>query len=72
MTYSALTRLPLFEPISAVPESVNDGAVPSFVDLVQNFSEFGQPSVQVREGPIRYLISEFWTSGQRQAHSPTK
>ena len=69
MTYSARNTLHLFEPVSAVPESVSDGAVPPFVDLVQNFSEFGQPSVQVWEGPIRYLINEFWTSGQRQAHS---
>ncbi len=69
VTYSARNTLPLFEPVSAVPESASNGAVPPFVDLVQNFSEFGQPSAQVWEGPIRYLINEFWTSGQRQAHS---
>jgi hypothetical protein len=40
-----------------------------FVDVVRNFSEFGRPSAEAREGPIPYLINEFWTSGQRQAHS---
>jgi hypothetical protein len=69
MIRSAPDRLPLFEPDSAFPESVSPGAVRPFVDLVQEFSEFGQPSTQVREGPIPYLINEFWTSGQRQAHS---
>lgn len=60
--------LPLFDPVADVPETGSDRAVP-FVDLVRNFSEFGQPSIEVWEGPIRYLINEFWTSGQRQAHS---
>ncbi len=69
MTYSTLDELPLFEPISAAPESVSDGAVPPFVDLVKAFAEFGRASVQVSEGSIPYLINEFWTSGQRQAHS---
>lgn len=69
MTRSALDRLPLFDPVFPSPESVDHGAVPPFVDVVRDFSEFGQPSTQVREGPIRYLINEFWTSGQRQAHS---
>jgi hypothetical protein len=45
------------------------GISPPFRDLVQDFREFGRPSVQVSEGPVRYLINEFWTSGQRQAHS---
>jgi hypothetical protein len=41
----------------------------TFGELVQEFNQFGQPSVQVWERPVRYLINEFWTSGQRQAHS---
>lgn len=69
MTYSPRKTLPLFdEPVSDVPEFVGDGVVP-FVDLIKNFSEFGQPSVEAWEGPIRYLINELWTAGQRQAHS---
>jgi hypothetical protein len=40
-----------------------------FVDLVRSFSEFGQPSVAIRDGGIDYLINEFWTAAQRQGHS---
>jgi len=69
MIDSALGTLPLFERLSSVPETVSDGAVLPFVDLVRNFSEFGRSSDQVREGAITYVINEFWTSGQRQAHS---
>jgi hypothetical protein len=69
MRSSALNRLPLFDPPSETPESDTDGAARPFVDLVQDFSDFGQTSTESREGPIRYLINEFWTSGQRQAHS---
>ena len=68
MSYSADTLRRFGEPVPDVPEFAPDGATP-FADLVKNFSEFGQPSVEVREGPIRYLINEFWTAGQRQAHS---
>ena len=46
-----------------------DSVRPSFNDLVEAFDQFGQPSVEAREGDVRYLINEFWTSGQRQAHS---
>jgi hypothetical protein len=69
MRPSALNRLPLFEPPYETPESETDVAARPFVDLVQDFSDFGQASTESREGPIRYLINEFWTSGQRQAHS---
>ena len=41
----------------------------TFAELVRDFRQFGEPSAEVWEGPVRYLINEFWTSGQRQAHS---
>lgn len=67
MSYSA-NALPLFdEPVPDVEPVADNGM--SFADLVKNFSEFGQPSIEALEGPIRYLINEFWTAGQRQAHS---
>jgi hypothetical protein len=37
--------------------------------LVRDFSRFGQPTLERHEGSIRYLMNEFWTAGQRQAHS---
>lgn len=69
MTDSTLADLPLFARASAVEESATESASPPFGDLVQDFSAFGQASAEVWEGSIRYLINEFWTSGQRQAHS---
>ncbi|MGH7041126.1 MAG: DNA methyltransferase [Acetobacteraceae bacterium] len=51
------------------PGSANGGAGLPFADLVRDFDRFGQPSAELREGPIRYLVNEFWTSGQRQAHA---
>lgn len=69
MADSALGALPLFQRLPPAPGSVTDSFSPAFDDLVQDFSQFGQPSVQAWEGSIRYLINEFWTSGQRQAHS---
>src|SRR5690348_7475868 len=40
-----------------------------FLESVLNFDEFGAPTRrEVREG-LPYLINEFWTSEQRQAHS---
>jgi hypothetical protein len=69
MTESVLDALPRFVQVSVDAESGIDGGGPDFGDLVQDFSQFGQPTVEVREGPIRYLINEFWTAGQRQAHS---
>jgi hypothetical protein len=41
----------------------------SFADLVRDFREFGPSSVQLAEGPIPYLVNEFWTAGQRQGHA---
>ena len=69
MTDSDLDTLPLFHQSPAPAESASDRKGPPFVDLVHNFSEFGTPTVRVSEGTIPYLINEFWTAGQRQAHS---
>ena len=41
----------------------------SFVDQVRQFRAFGQRSVELSEGDIPYIVNEYWTSGQRQAHS---
>src|SRR3984957_8767374 len=65
----APSALSLFEQPVLDPVSTSDTDARSFVDLVRTFSEFGQPSVAVQDGGIDYLINEFWTAGQRQAHS---
>ena len=69
MPRRAPKRLPLFEPESARAQSPGARDVRAFAEVVSGFSDFGQPSMHVCEGPIPYLINEFWTAGQRQAHS---
>src|SRR5580698_8642139 len=46
-----------------------DQTVQSFIDQIREFRAFGRTSVELQEGAIRYFVNEFWTSGQRQAHS---
>ena len=56
----------LFDTRLANPLPVRSG---SFVDQVRHFRAFGQPCIERNDANIPYLINEFWTSGQRQAHS---
>jgi hypothetical protein len=39
------------------------------VAQIRAFAEFGTPTAETWEGPLRYLVNEFWTAGQRRAHS---
>lgn len=40
-----------------------------FVEEISNFADFGkETSIEEIDG-IRYFVNEFWTAGQRQAHS---
>ena len=61
--------LPLFEQTPLASDQSSDTGDRRFADLVRTFSTFGRPSVAVQDGGINYLINEFWTAGQRQAHS---
>jgi hypothetical protein len=64
-------RRPGFGQLSLAPfdtGDTGDAEERSFVDLVGAFSEFGQRSAAVHDGGIHYLINEFWTARQRQAH----
>jgi hypothetical protein len=63
---SPIGRFPLFEQDSLHSSDTGDR---SFVDVVRTFSQFGQASVAVLDGGVNYLINEFWTGRQRQAHS---
>jgi hypothetical protein len=40
-----------------------------FVEQVRSFREFGRATVEQSVEAIPYFINEYWTSGQRQAHS---
>ncbi|HZL00192.1 MAG TPA: DNA methyltransferase [Caulobacteraceae bacterium] len=48
------------------PENV-DGL--DFLDQVRRFSGFGETTLESKIEGLPYFINEFWTSGQRQAHS---
>lgn len=58
-----------------MPDSLFDTVLPepqstvSFVDSVRQFRMPARSTIERDEGGIPYLINEFWTSGQRQAHS---
>lgn len=41
----------------------------TFIDDLRAFDDFGQRTVTETVESIPYLINEFWTAGQRQAHS---
>ena len=45
------------------------GSAPDILAQVRAFAEFGSQSAELWEGPLRYLVNEFWTAGQRRAHS---
>jgi len=58
-----------------MPDSLFDASLPdsrsavSFRDSVRHFGMPARPTIERDEGGIPYLINEFWTSGQRRAHS---
>lgn len=47
------------------------GGIPSaaFLDAIRSFKDFGTPTLERVEGDLPYFVNEFWTAGQRQAHS---
>ena len=67
--------LPLFEPkfapkFSAIPTmSANAMSTADFLAVVRRFDGFGVTTQEQVVGDIPYLVNEFWTAGQRQAHS---
>ncbi|MGI8525615.1 MAG: DNA methyltransferase, partial [Pseudolabrys sp.] len=64
--------LPLFgRPRSgaAAARRPTKGAGKSFFDEIRQFREFGAQTRRLVEAGIPYFVNEFWTAGQRQAHS---
>lgn len=50
-------------PVKATTQSAD------ILDDILEFDRFGGSTIDETNGGIRYLINEFWTSGQRQAHA---
>jgi hypothetical protein len=60
--------LPLFaKPEVRRPSRARNGE--DFLTAVRAFSFNGEPTAEASDDGLRYFINEFWTSGQRQAHS---
>lgn len=57
-----MNHMPLFERYAPVSKT-------SFLAGVIGFKEFGTPTQTHAENEIPYFVNEFWTAGQRQAHS---
>lgn len=45
------------------------GQQDDFEAAVRAFDSFGSPTVCLDDEGLRYLVNEFWTAGQRQAHA---
>jgi hypothetical protein len=70
----SLDTLPLFSPPPPPASGQNKTRQPrsricSFAETVRQFNGFGEQCIERVEAGIPYLINEFWTSRQRQAHS---
>ena len=69
MTESVAARLRQDERTFSEPAPARNGAGADFAETVRNFSRCGRRSQALREGAIPYIVNEFWTAAQRQAHS---
>lgn len=58
-----MTQFSIFDPVQFLATSE------SFISALRTFDDFGQPTVTETVAGIPCLINEFWTAGQRQAHS---
>lgn len=58
--------LPLFDTVVEQPKrEIPDDAL----EFIRSFAGFGTRTREINENGIPYFINEFWTAGQRQAHS---
>ena len=62
MPLVALLDSEVRSPLRALPGS-------DLTERLLRFTYNGQPTAEVHDESLRYFINEFWTAGQRQAHS---
>lgn len=55
--------------MSSFNDASGNGSASSFLEEIQAFDAFGKRTVCEKSDDIQYYINEFWTAGQRQAHS---
>lgn len=63
----SLDQLPLFAPPRKLQAGRQD--CEQFIEAVRRFDAFGRRSEELQDEGVPYLINEFWTAGQRRAHS---
>jgi DNA modification methylase len=63
MQGTAMNQLSIFDRVQFADTSE------TFVADLVKFADFGQPTAAETVEGIPYLVNEFWTAGQRQAHS---
>lgn len=56
-----MNQISLFDAATARAEDLTEG--------IMRFDQFGRQTERIEREGITYFINEFWTSGQRQAHS---
>lgn len=66
---NGLKALAYFDTLFPMDDLAAPLAGGSIVDQILEFSEFGLPTQTFVENGIPYFVNEFWTSGQRKAHS---
>jgi len=61
-------NLPLFDRHVDLT-SQRESHSPEILSAIRQFDSFGTRTIERIEGDIPYMINEFWTAGQRQAHA---
>lgn len=56
-------------PLAGTAPSLKTHAANAFLTDIRAFRDFGTPTQEFEDGEITYLVNEFWTAQQRQAHS---
>ena len=69
MQDSSMAALPLFAAVADTQDRSGHELGLSLCESARRFDKFGQSPVELQEAGITYLVNEFWTSAQRQAHS---
>jgi len=66
---AGLRALEYFDTMFADDEAAEESSTDSIVEQIKKFDGFGEKTQTHEANGIPYFVNEFWTSGQRKAHS---
>lgn len=66
---NGLRALAYFNTLFPLADTESPSKGNSIIDQIKNFQEFGGNTTVIEDDGITYFVNEFWTSGQRKAHS---